>query len=152
MADLGVEALQVEFRAGKVTLETLMNLFNRIVQGHYTPTHGEQSLRKMQLHNAELTTLDVDPIITHDLRRRLKQYGVDFHIDKRLDTAASADGQRHYVLWIKARDQKVIKQALERVVREKTVGDLTKDATARAKDRSAEQRQRHDPNRGDDPR
>ena len=152
MPDLGMEAMQVEFKATKVTLETLMNIFNKIVEGHYTPSHGEQSLQKLHLQNAELTTLDVDPVITHDLRKHLKKLGVDFHIDKRAGTI-DADGQQHYVLWIKARDQKCIKQALERTVQHKTVEAISHDAEIRSKQKSSEQeRQHHDPNRGDDPR
>lgn len=150
--DLGMEALQVEFKASKVTLETMMKIFNQLAQGHYAPVHGEQSIRRLSLQNAELTTLDVDPIIVHDLRKRLKQYGIDFHIDKRLDTQDESGKESRYVLWIKARDQKVIKQALERVVRDKTVQDISRDAETRARSAQRPEHQRSDPNRGDDPR
>lgn len=139
--DIGMEAIEVEFKAGKVTLETIMDIFTRLVQGRYTPSHGEQSLQKLHLQSAELTTLDVDPAITHELRKNLKRLGVDFHIDKRIDRP-SEDGQQHYVLWIKARDQKSIKQALERAIQYKTVDSLTRDAKARVV-QAKEQAQEH---------
>lgn len=150
--DLGMEAIQVEFRATKVTLEALMSIFNKLVHKQYTPVHGEQSVRKLTQQGAKLTTYDVDPAVSQELRKNLRKLGVDFYIDRKAGTM-NEDGTKNYTLYLKAKDVDIIKKALEQIIQKRTVENISHDAETRAQQKNAEraqERQHADPNRSND--
>ena len=76
-ADLQEQAVQVEWKAAKITAAALKGLIEQILANREKITHGEQSLKKLnlqgkKLESIELTGEDKQQYRQHNHRSRYK--------------------------------------------------------------------------------
>ena len=79
-ADLQEQAVQVEWKAAKITAAALKGLIEQILANREKITHGEQSLKKLNLQGKKLESIELTGEDMQAFKRELNKYAVDFSI------------------------------------------------------------------------
>jgi hypothetical protein len=96
-ADLQEQAVQVEWKAAKITAAALKGLIEQILANREKITHGEQSLKKLNLQGKKLESIELTGEDMQAFKRELNKYAVDFSIKKDTET-------QNYTVFFKGQD------------------------------------------------
>lgn len=96
-ADLQEQAVQVEWKAAKITAAALKGLIEQIIANREKITHGEQSLKKLNLQGKKLESIELTGEDMQAFKRELNKYAVDFSIKKDTET-------QNYTVFFKGQD------------------------------------------------
>ena len=96
-ADLQEQAVQVEWKAAKITAAALKGLIEKILANREKITHGEQSLKKLNLQGKKLESIELTGEDMQAFKRELNKYAVDFSIKKDTET-------QNYTVFFKGQD------------------------------------------------
>lgn len=108
-ADLQEQAVQVEWKAAKITAAALKGLIEQILANREKITHGEQSLKKLNLQGKKLESIELTGEDMQAFKRELNKYAVDFSIKKDTET-------QNYTVFFKGQD-------VDRVYTDNTITD-----------------------------
>ena len=141
MAELGEQVLQVTLKASGITARALLRAMREAYQKRSLVTHGEQSVKQLNLQNKALENVDISKEDMATLRRTLNSYGVDFAVARDRE-------QGVYKVFFKGQDVDRVYAALEKCVkdyesynRRRPVKETLQDAKEEAEKRS-QQRQK----------
>lgn len=141
MAELGEQVLQVTFKSSGITARALLRAMREACQRRNAITHGEQSVKQLNLQNRALENVDISKEDIATLRRTLNSYGVDFAVARDRE-------QGVYKVFFKGQDVDRVYAALEKCVkdyesynRRRPVKETLQDAKEEAEKR-AQQRQK----------
>lgn len=132
---LSEKALQIDFKATKITARLVMNLAKKALHQNGTKS-GRQTVKQLQRKGSSVENVPVSAEDLRQLRRELRRYGVDYSIVKDRNTGV-------YSLFFKAQDASMIRTALEKCLGSATIGrkpmrEVLANAQARAEQRQAQ--------------
>lgn len=108
-ADLQEQAVQVEWKAAKITAAALKGLIEQILANREKITHGEQSLKKLNLQGKKLESIELTGEDMQAFKRELNKYAVDFSIKKDTET-------QNYTVFFKGQDVDRVYKGLQKCV------------------------------------
>lgn len=136
-ADLQEQAVQVECKAAKITAAALKGLIEQILANREKITHGEQSLKKLNLQGKKLESIELTGEDMQAFKRELNKYAVDFSIKKDTET-------QNYTVFFKGQDVDRVYKGLQKCVEnfqkgsKKPIKEVMKEAEEKAAQRNAE--------------
>lgn len=136
-ADLQEQAVQVEWKAAKITAAALKGLIEKILANREKITHGEQSLKKLNLQGKKLESIELTGEDMQAFKRELNKYAVDFSIKKDTET-------QNYTVFFKGQDVDRVYKGLQKCVEnfqkgsKKPIKEVMKEAEEKAAQRNAE--------------
>lgn len=136
-ADLQEQAVQVEWKAAKITAAALKGLIEQILANREKITHGEQSLKKLNLQGKKLESIELTGEDMQAFKRELNKYAVDFSIKKDTET-------QNYTVFFKGQDVDRVYKGLQKCVEnfqkgsKKPIKEVMKEAEEKAAQRNAE--------------
>ena len=136
-ADLQEQAVQVEWKAAKITAAALKGLIEQILANRKKITHGEQSLKKLNLQGKKLESIELTGEDMQAFKRELNKYAVDFSIKKDTET-------QNYTVFFKGQDVDRVYKGLQKCVEnfqkgsKKPIKEVMKEAEEKAAQRNAE--------------
>ena len=108
-ADLQEQAVQVEWKAAKITAAALKGLIEQFLANRKKITHGEQSLKKLNLQGKKLESIELTGEDMQAFKRELNKYAVDFSIKKDTET-------QNYTVFFKGQDVDRVYKGLQKCV------------------------------------
>lgn len=135
-ADLQEQAVQVEWKAAKITAAALKGLIEQILADRGKITHGEQSLKKLNLQGKKLESIELTGEDMQAFKRELNKYAVDFSIKKDTET-------QNYTVFFKGQDVDRVYKGLQKCVEnfqkgsKKPIKEVMKEAEEKAAQRNA---------------
>lgn len=134
-ADLQEQAVQVEWKAAKITAAALKGLIEQILANRGKITHGEQSLKKLNLQGKKLESIELTGEDMQAFKRELNKYAVDFSIKKDTET-------QNYTVFFKGQDVDRVYKGLQKCVENfqkgsKKPGKLEKPLSLRSQKKAA---------------
>lgn len=136
-ADLQEQAVQVEWKAAKITAAALKGLIEQILANRKKITHGEQSLKKLNLQGKKLESIELTGEDMQAFKRELNKNAVDFSIKKDTET-------QNYTVFFKGQDVDRVYKGLQKCVEnfqkgsKKPIKEVMKEAEEKAAQRNAE--------------
>lgn len=130
-ADLQEQAVQVEWKAAKITAAALKGLIEKILANREKITHGEQSLKKLNLQGKKLESIELTGEDMQAFKRELNKYAVDFSIKKDTET-------QNYTVFFKGQDVDRVYKGLQKCVEnfqkgsKKPIKEVMKEAEEKA--------------------
>lgn len=141
-ADLQEQAVQVEWKAAKITAAALKGLIEQILANRGKITHGEQSLKKLNLQGKKLESIELTGEDMQAFKRELNKYAVDFSIKKDTET-------QNYTVFFKGQDVDRVYKGLQKCVEnfqkgsKKPIKEVMKEAEEKAAQRNAERKSKY---------
>ena len=129
-ADLQEQAVQVEWKAAKITAAALKGLIEQLLANRKKITHGEQSLKKLNLQGKKLESVELSGEDMQAFKRELNKYAVDFSIN--------------YTVFFKGQDVDRVYKGLQKCVEnfqkgsKKPIKEVMQAAEEKAAQRNAE--------------
>ena len=129
--------VQVEWKAAKITAAALKGLIEKILANREKITHGEQSLKKLNLQGKKLESIELTGEDMQAFKRELNKYAVDFSIKKDTET-------QNYTVFFKGQDVDRVYKGLQKCVEnfqkgsKKPIKEVMKEAEEKAAQRNAE--------------
>ena len=136
--DLSEQAVQAELNTAKVTAKTLIAAIQQLLKNRNTATHGQQSLRKLNLQGRQLESVPIDQSDLAAIRKELRQYAVDYSLMRDKET-----GQ--YTVFYKSQDVDRVYSGLENFARDWGNRRRPMNEVMREAERTAEERNRKEP-------
>jgi hypothetical protein len=141
MVDIQEEAIKVTLKGTQISFRVLKALIQTLLENRDKISHGEQSLKKLNLQNKQLESV---PITSNDikaLRKELNRYSVDFHIMKDRNSG-------EHTVFFKGQDVDRVYQGLSNciknfdrdTVKKKPIKEVIKEATEKVAEREANKR------------
>jgi len=106
--EVGKKALDLEIKASKLTLDTLLKAFKYIGSKKYKVINGKQSLKNLNKKGRALEEIDISKEDLKSIKKLLKKDGVDFAIKK-------DEKDDVFRLFFKAQDVNQIQRALKNI-------------------------------------
>ncbi|HHY08904.1 MAG TPA: PcfB family protein [Corynebacteriales bacterium] len=78
--ELDQQAIEVSFKATKISYNLLVALSKSIVENKDKIEHGEQSLKKLNMQGRKLESIDLPDSDIKSFRKQLNKHSVDFSI------------------------------------------------------------------------
>lgn len=135
-AEIGEQAIQIEWKATKITVAALKALIQLLVSNRGKIVHGQQSLKKLNLHGKKLESVEMAGEDIKAFRRELNRYAVDFSIKQDSDT-------KKYTVFFKGQDVERVYSGLEKCVAnfdrtsKKPMKEVMEKAEQKAEERNA---------------
>lgn len=137
--ELQESTVQVMYKGANITLDILKSLIQTLVQNRDKITHGEQSVKKLNLQGKQLESVKLSGEDIKTFKRELKRHGVDFSVMKDRTTG-------EYSVFFKAQDIDRVYNGLEKCIKGFVAEKVKerkpiKEAMENAKKKAAEQAQ-----------
>lgn len=132
------QAIEVSIKAGRLTLKAVVGALRALIASRGKIKHGEQSIRRLNLQNRQLESMEVPGEDIKAFRRELNKYSVDFSVYKDKETGA-------YSVFFKGQDIDRVHYGIENALKDfdklhhdkKPVKEVMEDAVKRAAEREA---------------
>lgn len=133
--EISEQAVQVELNVMKVSAQTILSAIQWLLANQRTVTHGQQSLRKLNLQGRQLESIPVAGADLNAIRRELRQYSVDYSLMRDRNTG-------EYSVFFKSQDVERVYSGLKEFAkdwenRKRPMKEVMEEAQ-----RSAEERNR----------
>ncbi len=138
-AELGEQAIQVEWKAAQITAKALKELIEQLLANRNKFIHGEQKLSKLNLQGKKLESVEITGEDIKAFRRELYKYSVDFSIKKDRELG-------NYTVFFKGQDVDRVYTGLKKCVQDfdkgqkKPIKEVMQEARQRAEKRNAERK------------
>lgn len=134
--DAQEQAIRVSLTAARVTLKALLGAARSVIDSKDQIKHGEQSLKRLNLQNRQMESVQLSGTDIQAFRQALKKYSVDFSVYKE-------NGQ--YTVYFKSQDNDRVHQGITNALKDydklshgkKPVKEVMDDAVKRAAEREA---------------
>ena len=80
--ELSEQAIQVITKSTAMTLSMLKSVVQTLLSNRFSLTHGEQTLKKLNMQNTQLDCVQLAGDDLKGFRKSLNQYAVDFSVKK----------------------------------------------------------------------
>ena len=104
--ELDQQAIEVSFKATKISYNLLVALSKSIVESKDKIEHGEQSLKKLNMQGRKLESIDLPDSDIKSFRKQLNKHSVDFSIMQNKDT-------KEYTIFFKGQDIERVSMGLK---------------------------------------
>lgn len=137
--DLGEQAIQVEWKAAKVSVKALKELIKQLLENRNKIKHGEQKLTRLNLQGKKLESVELAKEDIKSFRRELNKYSVDFSVMRDQETG-------NYNVFFKGQDIDRVYSGLQRCVQnfdrisKKPIKEVMREAEQKANERNAERK------------
>ena len=108
--ELGDQMIQVTTRTTFISLSVLKSIIQSLLNNRYATVHGEQPLKKLNLQNRPLESVEITDKDIKAFRRQLNMHSVDFNVQKDKTTG-------HHTVYFKGQDVDRIHVALEKCIK-----------------------------------
>ena len=133
---LGEQAIEVEWSATKVTAKTIKEIIQALLAGRNELSRGSQSLKKLNLHERQLESVELSGNDIRAFRRELNKYAVDFAVMKNKGTGT-------FSVFFKAQDVDRVYSGLEKCVEQFSKSEKRRSLHDRLEDAKRESQARN---------
>jgi len=136
--ELNAQAIEVTTRATAITLAALKSIIQTLIENRHSIEHGEQGLKKLNLQNKQLESVELSGEDIKDFKKQLNKYSVDFSVMKDKTTG-------HHTIYFKAQDTDRVYTGLENCIKNLSIDRHSKkpikEVIESAVERAAQQTQ-----------